>query len=148
MHLNLSTIIELCGCDESECWSALDMLGYCIKVPRGSFYSPKGPRSHWLLHKEAQNLPCLRAHRTVRCATRQFSAPPEIRSATVGRRFDWPTSFFGEALNNLVPHQTATTSASRWRRTPACGEIRWSPCLVHQTMHSSLSDEFYNPENS
>jgi hypothetical protein len=40
----------------AESWSCsvhLRYLGYCSRAPMGSFYRPKGPRSRWLLHKEA-----------------------------------------------------------------------------------------------
>jgi hypothetical protein len=44
---DLPTITELRGCDESECWCALGILGYCSMAHRGPFYSPNGPRSRW-----------------------------------------------------------------------------------------------------
>jgi hypothetical protein len=44
---NLSLTNQQRGCRGSELWCAQSMLGYCFMAPRGSFYSPKGPRSRW-----------------------------------------------------------------------------------------------------
>ena len=41
----ISTITELRGCNESECWCALGMLRYFSMERRGPFYSPKGIRA-------------------------------------------------------------------------------------------------------
>jgi hypothetical protein len=42
------------GRSVSECCAALEVLSYCYMVPRGLFYSPKRSRSHWSLHKVAE----------------------------------------------------------------------------------------------
>jgi hypothetical protein len=56
--------------------------------------------------------------------TEQFGVPLEIRPATVGRRFDWSTSFSGMALDSLVRHRTTATPASHWRLALAYGVSR------------------------
>ena len=67
MRSNLSLTNQKHGRRVSELYYALVMLGYLLHAPRGPFYSPKEPKSHWFFIWEAISLPCLRVHRTVRC---------------------------------------------------------------------------------
>jgi hypothetical protein len=65
---NLSRVTRKRGHSVSECCVALEVLGYCIKAPRGPLYSPKGPRSQFsFLVKTTKNLLCSR-HRTGSCS--------------------------------------------------------------------------------
>jgi hypothetical protein len=64
--------------------NAQSMLGSLLHAPRGSFYSPKAARSRWRHSWKAILAFCRVAHRTVRCATGQSVAPPDIHCSLSG----------------------------------------------------------------
>jgi hypothetical protein len=98
----LSRMSRKRGCVESEFWCALIMLGLCSMVPRGSFYSPKGPRSRWssIWSDLVAFYPWV--HRTIRCTpyTAQYNGYVSP---------NWLLSAFG-----------GTEPFGRWHRTIRC----------------------------
>jgi hypothetical protein len=116
--------------ESRSCSVHLWFLGNQQRAPRGSFYSPKKPRSRCLLYKEARKLPCLRHHQTVRGAT---WFPVSNGSMTM-----WLAGyFFGMAPDSLVCHQTATTFTSHWWLAPAHGERLKFPRAAPSTIRST-----------
>jgi hypothetical protein len=69
------------------------VLGLCSKAPRGPFYSPNGPRSHWRFIWKLQNLFCPWMHRTIRCAP--DSACATITKSLIGALSTWGTRLSG-----------------------------------------------------
>jgi hypothetical protein len=124
---NLSQITRGRGRRVSECWCALEMLGYWMEAPWDPFYSPKGPRSRcsflvktvMILHFVGA-LDQSSAHRTESCS------PPVLGS-------DWPVSKPGEHRTSPVHHQTV------WWCQVAVGESG----LVHRTEHNSQSGDLW-----
>jgi hypothetical protein len=92
-------------CSRNVCWPT--------EAPKGHFCSLKDQWSRCLLHKEAEKLPCLRAHRTVWCAT-------GIPVAN-GRPTIWLGGFLFWRDTSQSNHRTTATSASCWRVAPAGG---------------------------
>jgi hypothetical protein len=72
----------------SEC------LGFSSMVPRGPFYRPKGPRSHWSFIWKLPTFICSRVHQTLLVSwsggTRLSSDPFDCRRCWRGHCSRWP----------------------------------------------------------
>jgi hypothetical protein len=112
-----------------ECCIALGVLGCWLEAPRVPFYSPKGPRSHWLLHMEAQKNSCLSAHRTSPMPTGPGPIAPSPGSL-LATFLSWRASDRSSA-----PSDHPVTSGSR-----LVAQSRWRGGLVHRidTIHGPV----------
>jgi hypothetical protein len=100
------------------------ILGILLCGPRGSFYSPKGPRSRWSFIWKLPPLFCLWVHRTVQC-TLDSSCATSTKSL-IGC---FP-SRVGTGLSGDPP---SCWSLLTWTNT------RWPP--THWTVRWILADE-------
>jgi hypothetical protein len=125
------------------------MLGYLLHIPRGSFYSPKGPNSCWSSIWKALVAFCPWVHRTIRCT------PDTAQCNDYESLIGWFPLLGGTGLsgapNDYWP--CANVSSSRWLAgTPDYPALhadclmiysRWWLILVEsspfsQTVHSTI----------
>jgi hypothetical protein len=103
-------------------------------APRGSFYSTKGPRSHWSSIWKAPVAFCLRLHQTIRCT-------PDTAQCNGYGSLYWLLSTSGGTGPSSGWHRTvrctywqlapANVTTSRWPAgTPGCSAFR-TDCLVN-----------------
>jgi hypothetical protein len=87
------------------------MHGVELHVPRGHFYSPKGPRIHWSSIWKTLVASCSRVHRTIRCTL-------DSEQCNDYEILDWLIFCFGGTKLSGAPVDhwpLADVAASRWR---------------------------------